>query len=347
MTGKDHQPSGPLERTQSVQSDPQIRPPRCSVVIRAYNEEQHIGRLLTGIARQTLQDVEIILVDSGSTDTTTTIAARHLADNERSGEHRGAILHIQPDEFTFGRSLNRGIEGASGEIIVIASAHVYPVYPDWLERLLVPFCDPKVALAYGKQRGDENTKFSEQQVFAHWFPDGSQPRQAHPFCNNANAAIRRELWEQRPYDESLTGLEDLEWARWAMDQGHALSYVAEAEVIHVHDEAPKGVYNRYRREAMAFKRIFPEERFGMVNFLRLFGTNAANDLWRAARQRLLWANLWDILWFRWMQFWGTYQGYRHSGPVTWQLRRTFYYPRRFDPPPHERTNSMEPIRYND
>jgi len=337
MTGNDLRLANSLKQTKSAQSVPEIRYPRCSIIIRAYNEEGHIGRLLTGISRQTVQDVEIILADSGSTDATTAIAAKYPV----------AILHIQPDEFTFGRSLNRGIERASGEIVVIASAHVYPVYPDWLERLLAPFSDPEVALAYGKQRGDENTKFSEQQIFAHWFPEGPRPRQTHPFCNNANAAIRRELWQQRPYDETLTGLEDLEWARWAMEQGHALSYVPEAEVIHVHDETPRGVYNRYRREAMAFKRIFPEERFGLADFLRLFCTNAANDLWQAARQKLLWANLSGILWFRWMQFWGTYQGYHHSGPVTWQLRRTFYYPRRFDPPSYERPSSMEPIRYND
>jgi rhamnosyltransferase len=107
------------------------------------------------------------------------------------------VLHIQPNEFTFGRSLNLGIQHARGEFVVIASAHVYPVYPDWLERLLAPFDDSNVGLTYGKQRGDERTKFSECQVFAQWFPEDAQPRQPHPFCNNANAAIRRGLWEQR------------------------------------------------------------------------------------------------------------------------------------------------------
>ena len=35
----------------------------------------------------------------------------------------------------------------------------------------------------------------------------------------------------------------------------------------------------------------------------------------------------SIFWFRLAQFWGTYQGFRHSGPLTAQLRQTFYYPR--------------------
>jgi rhamnosyltransferase len=313
------------------------QPIHCSIVIRAYNEEQHIGRLLTGISRQTLQNVEIILVDSGSTDATTAIAARYPV----------RVLHIHPDEFTFGRSLNMGIAQANNELVVIASAHVYPVYPDWLERLLTPFSDSKVSLTYGKQRGHADAQFSERQIFNHWYPDASDSRQSHPFCNNANAAIRRELWEQHPYDESLTGLEDLEWARWAMQAGHAIAYVAEAEVVHVHNETPTGVYNRYRREAMAFKRIFPQERFSLGDFFRLVSTNIANDLWHANRQHGLWANLKDILRFRWMQFWGTYQGYRHSGPVTWQLRRTFYYPRESALPPRESLNRMQPIHYND
>lgn len=200
-----------------------------SLVIRAYNEERYIGRLLEGVRRQTVTDVEVILVDSGSTDATPAIAAQYGAK----------IIHIPPQEFTFGRSLNRGIAAATRDFIVIASAHVYPVYPDWLERLLEPFADPKIALTYGKQRGDENSKFSEHQIFARWFPEESTLNQPHPFCNNANAAIRRSLWEQHPYDETLTGLEDLAWAKWAQSQGWRIAYIAEAEVIHVHNETPR------------------------------------------------------------------------------------------------------------
>ena len=40
----------------------------CSIVIRAYNEEKHIARLLEGIRQQTVKDVDVILVNSGSTD---------------------------------------------------------------------------------------------------------------------------------------------------------------------------------------------------------------------------------------------------------------------------------------
>ncbi len=311
--------------------------PLCSLVIRAYNEEKHIGRLLEGVMHQTLRDeCEIVLVDSGSTDATVAIASRYPVK----------IVHISPQEFTFGRSLNLGIENARGKFIVIASAHVYPVYPDWLEKLLEPFADAEVALAYGKQRGNHLTKFSEHQIFARWFPDESVPRQTHPFCNNANAAIRRELWERHRYDETLTGLEDLEWARWALSQGYVLSYVAEAEIIHVHEETPRKVFNRYRREAMAFKRIFPEARFGVWDFVRLFTGNVVSDFYHAAREGVLARHWWSILWFRFMQFWGTYRGYRMAqSPLDERLRQTFYYPRGFKAAAPPRRDGVEPIRY--
>ncbi len=198
----------------------------------------------------------------------------------------------------------------------------------------------------GNASGNPASNFAEQQVFAHWFPDQSILRQTHPFCNNANAAIRRSLWEGHPYDETLTGLEDLAWARWLIDQGLALAYIAEAEVIHVHNETPRGVYNRYRREAMAFKRLFPEQRFSLVDFTRLVTRNITSDFWHAAQQKVLSKSLAEIVWFRWMQFWGTYQGYRHPGPVTQQLRKTFYYPRGVTSYFSAAARNIEPIRYN-
>ena len=310
---------------------------RASIVIRLYNEEKHIARLLEGIAQQTEKDLEMILVDSGSTDRSLEIASQYPVQ----------VVHIQPEQFTFGYSLNQGISLAQGELIVIASAHVYPVYPDWIDYLLAPFADPQVGLTYGKQRGNALNKFSEQQIFHHWYPDTSQPHQPYPFCNNANAAIRRSSWEIDHYNETLPGLEDLEWAQRIMAKGYAINYVAEAEVVHVHEETPQGVYNRYRREAMAFKRMFPNEHYHLWNLAHNLTTNIFSDLKNASRQHQLAAHFGEIFWFRWMQFWGTYRGYRQSGPLTWQLRQTFYYPRGSHLIPQSTPRRTEPIQYHD
>lgn len=310
----------------------------CSIIIRAYNEEEHIGRLLSGILQQTVADIQVILVDSGSTDATVSIASRYPVD----------IVQIRPQDFTFGHSLNMGISKAEAEFIVIPSAHVYPVYPDWIELLLEPFSDPGVALSYGKQRGTEHSQFSENQILHQWFPDQPRPAQKHPFCNNANAAIRRSLWEQYPYNETLPGLEDLDWARWAQEQDYGIVYVPEAEVIHEHNESWRGIYNRYRREAMAFKEIYTGETFGLPELFRLWTGNVFYDMRSALQKGEFWVSCKNILYFRWMQFWGTYQGYRQSGSFTWELRQAFYYPRMDNSEPgHLPKRAHEPIRYYD
>jgi rhamnosyltransferase len=290
--------------------------PKVSVVIRAYNEAANIGRLLTGIQQQTCERVEVILVDSGSTDETLAIA-------ESFGTR---IVRIEPDEFTFGRSLNRGVAATRGEFVVIVSAHCYPVFPDWIEQLLKSFDDPNVAVSYGKQRGGETNPYSEYQFFRKYFPDASQPRQGQPYAHNANAAIRRSLWEQHPYDETLTGLEDLAWSSWAQEQGYGVAYVAEAEVIHLHDERPAQVYNRYRREAVALKQILPYSHFTLWNFTRLWLSSTFSDLLQTRQEGMLRQYWWSILWFRWMQYWGTYRGYHYAGKITQQLHQAFCYP---------------------
>lgn len=317
---------------------------RCSIVIRAFNEERYLRYLLSGLAKQTLKEIEIILVDSGSTDQTVALAQQAGAK----------VLHIPPGQFSFGRSLNMGIGAASSEYIVIASAHVFPVFPDWLESLLGPFADPNIAITYGKQRGTgpefasagipDTTKFSEREIFNRWFPEAANLHQDHPFCNNANAAIRRSLWQQQPYDEDLTGLEDLAWAKWATGLGYMVAYVPAAQVIHIHNEKPLTVRNRYRREAMAFKKIYPEAHFNIYDFVRMFLGNASNDIWHAIRQGVLLRHLFSILWFRYNQFWGTYLGYRQAVVWNWQLRQTFYYPRGTQ---DEKVDgrAVEPIRY--
>lgn len=289
--------------------------PKASIVIRCLNEEAHLYRLFQGIHAQTEKDVEVILVDSGSTDASTAIA-----------ESFGArIVHIQPSEFTFGRSLNLGCEAATGEFIVIVSAHVYPVNDTWLESLLAPFSDPDVALTYGMQRGNETSHFSEHRVFRKWFPMHSDMNQAHPFCNNANAAIRRSQWEGRRYNEALTGLEDLDWAKRAQQAGGKIAYVAEAPIIHVHNESWAQVANRYRREAIAYTAITGDRGVGLIRGSALWFAHIASD---AAQAILLgrWRALGSIVRFRTAQSWGTYLGAKHGADISKDLRQRFYYP---------------------
>ena len=307
--------------------------PRASIIIRCYNEAEHIGKLLHGLTEQTIQDFEVILVDSGSIDGTIEIAESYDVDE---------IVYIDPENFSFGRALNYGCEAANGEFCVIASAHVYPKRDDWLEQLLAKF-DEDIALVYGKQRGNEVTTFSENQIFKQWFPEHDIERQQHPFCNNANAAIRRNLWTEYPYDEQLTGLEDLDWAKRVQENGYDISYASDAEIIHVHDETGKQIFNRYRREAYAHKQILPNQSFSLFDFLYLSMTNIFSD-WKAAlSERKLLENGLEIPKFRLLQFWGTYRGFAKDGPIPDRLWQRFYYPDRETYPTSNKEGESEDL----
>lgn len=328
----------PAKGQEVLRMQAKLTPPICSIIIRSYNEEKSLGRLLEGIGQQTLRDVEIILVDSGSTDGTLAIASHFPVK----------IVQIPPQEFTFGRSLNLGLRHATAELAVFASAHVFPVYPDWLEKLLAPFGDERIALVYGRQIGTEKSQFSEKEIFSSWYPASSETYQETSFCNNANAAVRRSLALEFPYNETLPGLEDVDWAQRIQEKGWKIHYAPEAEIFHAHQETPRGVYNRYKREGIAFKQIYIHERFGFLDFIRLSMRNISRDFQHAAQQRVLWQNLASIIWFRVCQFWGTYQGYRYHGPLTWDLRRRFYYPNaaeQLEEPLAER--AIHPIHYHE
>lgn len=308
---------------------------RIGLVVRSFNEERHIGRLLAGTLRQDVVPHTIVLVDSGSTDATISIAAQF--------EHV-RVVTITPDEFSFGRALNLGIEAASDtDVVVFASAHVYPLRTSWIGQLVSPFADPEVVISYGKQIGDERTRFSEQQLFEKWFPDTSSGAQTHPFCNNANAAIRTSWWRDNPYDETLTGLEDVAAGQRALAQAKRVAYVAEAAVAHVHDEDFSRLLNRYRREAIALKRVYPHSHMSAPEAALLFVTNSGLDAYAAAKQRKLGA-LPDVVRFRFAQFLGGYLGHRSSA-VPPALRRRLYYPRRFWRPVPEPDRPGELIDY--
>ncbi len=256
----------------------ELRSPETSVVIRAFNEERWLPEVLDAIKRQRYRDFEIILVDSGSVDRTREIAAA-----------RGArIVRLRSEDFTFGHSLNLGIREARGSFIAILSAHAIPTDEDWLERLITPLREPGTAMVFGGQRGHAISLFSEARDFERVFPSESQWMiEEESFVNNANSAVRRDLWEQHPFDEGLPGLEDGEWAKYWLWRDLAVRYEAKACIIHVHTESWAQVRHHFHREGMAGRwahlrlvRHIPRE---VAQELVWF----AADLWRAARQRRL------------------------------------------------------------
>ncbi len=288
-----------------------------SIVIRALNEADHLPRLFEGLADQTTPPDEIVFVDSGSTD-----------DSVRIADSYGAsIVHIPPGDFTFGGALNIGCERAKGDLLIFASAHVYPTTNKWIENLLAPFEDPAVGLSYGGQDGDPEGNYSEVQLLQDWFPDQSDLNQNHPFCNNANCAVRRDIWERHPYDETLPGLEDMAFARQVLAEGAKIAYVHDARIVHVHREHFKQTLNRYKREAMAYTQIFGRSDIDLRRASKLFAQGLTGDLKAAKEAGHLKSTAIMSTKFRFAQFAGAYLGHREHTGETAEVVRRMYYPR--------------------
>lgn len=291
---------------------------RASIVIRTLNEAQHLDDLLQMIAGQKTGglEVETVLIDSGSTDATLTIAEAHGAQ----------ITTISKAEFSFGRSLNRGCDFATGDFLVFISGHCVPVDAYWLQRLCQPLIDGSAAYTYGRQIGDDTSNYSERRIFAKYFPDTSQVPQEGFFCNNANSAVTRTAWKRFRFDEDLTGLEDMELAKRMVQTGLKIGYVANAPVFHHHRESWRQVRRRFEREAMALRQIMPEVHLSWFDVARFTTVSIWGD-WRAARRnKITSTTLMDMARYRWNQFIGSYKGNHQHKVLSQSAKERFFYP---------------------
>lgn len=289
-----------------------------SVVVRTYNEQTHLSELLAMIRRQTFDgDVELVLVDSGSTDRTISIAEAYACK----------IVYIEKHRFSFGRSLNIGCSAAGGDLLVFVSGHCVPADDTWLRNLVMPLLEGKVEYCYGRQFGNGASRFSERQLFRRNYPERSVIPQEGYFCNNANAAILRTTWESHRFDEELTGLEDMALAQRITAEGGRIGYVADAAVYHLHDETWQMIRNRFEREAVALQAIMPQIHISFGDFLRYFVSATLLDFGTALQERRLLRSAGEIVAYRMMQFWGSYRGNNEHRRLSQAMKDRYFYPR--------------------
>lgn len=289
-----------------------------SIVIRTYNEARWLPELLAAIQRQRFDgQFEVVVVDSGSTDGTLEIAERYQC----------RVVHIAKADFTFGRSLNVGCEAARGRALTFVSGHCIPTDDHWLANLVAPLSEGGVEYVYGRQQGHAVTKYSEHQIFRKYYPDESAIPQADIFCNNANAAILKSAWEAQRFNEALTGLEDMDMSKRLAANGRRIGYVADAAVLHIHEESWSRIKNRYEREAIALKAILPDIHVGFWDFLRYCLAGVLFDASQALRDRVLARHFGEIVLFRLMQYWGTYRGNNQHRRLSAERKEAYFYPR--------------------
>ena len=102
--------------------------PLVSVIIPAYNSEPFIGECLGSVCGQTLSDIEIIVVDDGSTDATAAMTLECAASD-------GRIKVIQQDNLYAGVARNNGMKIASGDYLYFLDSDDY-IEPTCLELMV-------------------------------------------------------------------------------------------------------------------------------------------------------------------------------------------------------------------
>jgi rhamnosyltransferase len=303
-----------------------------SVVIRTLNEQKHLVELLDTIQRQdqTYFEIETVIIDSGSTDNTLKIAESYGC----------RITHIKKEDFTFGKSLNDGCDFANGDYLVFVSGHCIPVNGDWITNLVKPLTE-ECSYTYGRQLGRDSTKFSEHQLFDKYFPEQSRIPQVGFFCNNANAAIRREAWLAHRFNEELTGCEDMYLAKLLVDTGKKIGYVAEAPVYHIHDETWHQVKVRYEREAIALQQIMPQVQLNFLDMINFIFVGIIKDIKTAYVRNILARELKSILMFRFAQYYGAYIGNKNHRKLSQSMKYKYFYPRISDMDVSERIEYID------
>src|SRR6516162_1175322 len=136
---------------------------RCSLVIPTKNGGDLFRQVVDGLRAQTCwKNVEFIVVDSGSTDETVSVA--------RSA---GAIVHtVPPAEFNHGATRDYGISLASCDYVVLMVQDAIPNDVFLIERLLSALSEKRVAGAYARQLPQPSANAITKRNYYLWFTGG-------------------------------------------------------------------------------------------------------------------------------------------------------------------------------
>ena len=210
-----------------------------SIIIRAYNEAEEIGRCLEAMLDQDFDfPFEIVVVYN--TDTT---------DNTLEIVEALNVKVVKKGNYNPGGNINFGIRNSDGKYLVITSAHCFPVDRNWLRSLHKNFSDPKVAAVFGRHVLPDCAGPSIKREMAKVFGTERRVSYDNPFISNVNCMIRRDIWEEHPYDESPGNVvEDVCWAITVQKLGYCIVYEPEAAMVHYHNEKPARHYRRSRTE---------------------------------------------------------------------------------------------------
>lgn len=262
-----------------------------SIVIPVKDGGSDLVRCLQGIGAQVIDDeVEIVVIDSGSTDGSV-VQARE----------RGAFVReIPAHEFSHGSARNLGASLASGEWLVFISQDAHPVDERWLERLTGPLREQEslVGGVYGRQLPHPGATPPERYFLD--FLYGAQARRqsaagTHELTmettlfSNVNAAMPRSLWERFPFVEDIIMSEDQDWSRRILLDGFTVAYEPTAAVRHSHNYTLGAAFRRFFDSGASADRAYLAGERESARALRAAAIRYARGelqwMWRTGQRR--------------------------------------------------------------
>ena len=291
-----------------------------SVIIPTKDGGDDLSRCLRGLASQSVGDVEILVIDSGSRDGSIELARSHGA----------RVLEVAPSQFRHGATRNLAAQQAEGELLVFTTQDAVADTDRWLERLSAPLeADQELAGVYGRQVAHETAAPPERFFLEFVYGPRARTQRAQgiedlsldtTLFSNANSAIRRSVWERYPFDEDLFFGEDQDWARRVLLAGYAVRYEPEAVVRHSHSYTLAEAFRRFFDTGVSGERGFlagsASSSFLLRQALRYAREEAAWLAGTGQRRWIPYTALYELA-----KFTGLQMGARHRVLPLWLKRR--------------------------
>lgn len=218
---------------------------KATVIIPTYNAEAFIKPLLKSLLAQEIDGLEILVIDSSSTDDTVSICREF-----------GIRPHVIPkSEFDHGGTRTAAARMAGGEILIFMTQDVLPASNEAIGRLTSPFSSSKVAAAFGRQLPHPEASPLTRHLRHFNYPSRSYSRTLKDakkygikaaFLSNAFTAYRKSALEEIGwFKNGLILSEDSYAGAKLLLAGYELRYVAEAEVYHSHEYSLSEEFRRY------------------------------------------------------------------------------------------------------
>lgn len=235
--------------------------PSVSVVIPTRDAGPDFEGLLSMIEAQDYPaPVEVVVIDSGSTDGTRTLAR----------EFGATVRRIEPAAFHHARTRNYGAECASNDVVVFTVQDARPIDERWLRPLVGALREDGVGVAYGRQVAYPDAKPMDQFFYEYFYP--TEPRTVTPagtddhrefylqnvFISDVTAAVPRDVWSTLRFDPDTPMSEDKELAIRLLDAGYSLRYEPAAAVHHSHAYTLDSLFRRRYDDGAAFADIAEE-----------------------------------------------------------------------------------------